>query len=76
MIRVWTRKDGKVNRERAIVLKKNATVRDACEKIHSSFIRKFRYALIERRGDKIKKKMVGIDYPLKDGDILTIYLRD
>ena len=76
LIRVWTKKDGIVSRERAIVLKSPATVRDVCEKIHTHFLKKFRYAVVERPSDKIKRKNVGIDYQLKDGDIITIYTRD
>lgn len=76
LIRIWTKKDGRVNWERALVLKRGATVRDACEKIHSGFLKKFRYAVVERQSEKIKRKIVGLNYVLDDGDILTIYLRD
>ncbi len=76
LIRIWTKKDGIVRRERAIVLKQPATVRKVCEKIHSSFIKRFRYAVVERPSEKIKRKTVGLDYELHDGDIISIYLRD
>ncbi|MCR8501218.1 MAG: TGS domain-containing protein [Candidatus Korarchaeota archaeon] len=76
LLRVWTKKGGKVNRDRALVLRRPATVRDACEKIHNSFVEKFRYAVIEREGSPIKHKIVGLDYELQDGDILTIYTKD
>lgn len=76
LIRIWTKKDGVVRRERAIVLRQQATVRKVCEKIHSSFVKKFRYAVIERPSEKIKRRTVGLDYKLQDGDIISIYLRD
>ncbi len=76
LIRVWTKKDGIISRDRAIVLRKPATVRDVCLKIHSQFIRKFRYAVIEREGEKIRRKNVGLDYELRDGDVISIYIRD
>ena len=76
LLRVWTKKGGKVNWDRALVLRRPATVKDACEKIHSGFIKRFKYAVIERKGSDIKRKIVGLDYELQDGDILTIYTRD
>ena len=76
LIRIWTKKDGIVHRERAVVLRKPATVRDVCEKIHSEFVRRFRYAIIERKHDRIRRRVVGLDYPLEDGDIITIQIRD
>ncbi len=76
LIRVWTKKDGVVHRERAIVLRRPATIKDVCEKIHSEFVSKFRYAVIERKHDKIRRRIVGLDYPLEDGDIVTIQIRD
>jgi len=72
LLRVWTKKDGVVNRDRAIVLRKPATIRDVCEKIHSSFVKRFRYAILERPHDKIKRRNVGLDYEVLDGDIVSI----
>ncbi|GEM_PF-4773860 len=76
LLRVWTKKGGKIVWDRALVLRRPATVRDACEKIHSSFVKKFKYAVVEREGSNIKRKIVGLDYELRDGDILTIYIKD
>mgnify|MGYP000200341118 CR=1 FL=1 len=76
LIRVWTKSNGIVRRDRAIVLRSPATIKDVCERIHSIFVKRFRYAVIEREGDRIRRRHVGLDYEVKDGDIVTIYLRD
>ena len=75
LIRVWTRKNGKIA-ERALVLPKGATVRDAAEKIHTDFVRKFKYAIVERPGSKIKRLRVGLNFELEEGDILMIHVSD
>ncbi len=72
LIRIWTKKDGKIA-ERAIVLTRGATVKDAAERIHSDFVRKFKFAIVERKYSKIRKMRVGLSFPLEDGDVLTIY---
>lgn len=74
LIRVWTKKGGKLS-DRALILKRGSTVRDAAEKIHSDFVEKFRYAVIERPGSKVKKFRVGLDFELNDNDVLYIYTK-
>jgi len=75
LIRVWTRKKD-IIKERALVLKEGATVRDAAEKIHTDFVKKFRYAIIERKNSKIPKMRVGLNFKLEDDDILSIFIKE
>ena len=72
LIRVWTKKEGKIS-DRALVLRRGSTVRDAAEKIHSDFIRRFKYAVVERQSARVKKFKVGLNFKLEDNDILVIY---
>lgn len=71
LIRIWTDETSK----RAVVLKSGATVEDAAEKIHSSFVEDLRFAKIIREDSKVKKKRVGKDYKLKDGDKVEFILK-
>jgi len=75
LIRIWTKKDGKLS-DRALILKRGSTVRDAAEKIHSDFIKKFRYAIIERPKSKVRRFRVGLDFELNDNDVLYIYTKE
>ena len=72
---MWTRKRD-IIKERALVLKEGATVRDAAEKIHTDFVKKFRYAIIERKNSKIPKMRVGLNFKLEDDDILSIFIKE
>ena len=56
------------------ILKKDATVEDACIKLHRDFKRKFRYASVSGPSAKHDIQKVGLDHVLKDGDILTIII--
>lgn len=71
LIRVWTSSG---DRKRAVVLKKGATVKDAAEKIHSSFAENLRYAKVTRKGAKVERKRVGADFQLQDNDQITFTL--
>ena len=75
LIRIWLRKNGVID-ERALVLRRGSTVKDAARRIHSDFVKKFRFAIVERPSDKVPKKRVGLDFRLEDNDVLTIYIRD
>ncbi|MGQ4891980.1 MAG: TGS domain-containing protein [Candidatus Njordarchaeia archaeon] len=75
VIRVWTRKRSGIA-ERPLVLPRGSTVRDAAERIHTEFLKNFKYAVVEREGSKVKRMRVGLNFKLEDGDILFIQLED
>ena len=54
-----------------MALPKNATVHDFAARIHKDFIKNFKFAQLFREG---RKMQVGINYKLKDGDILELHL--
>ncbi|HLD85207.1 MAG TPA: GTPase [archaeon] len=58
-----------------MALHKNATVRDFTKKVHKDFLQNFRFARIVTRNKKgeLQKKQVGLDFKLKDGDIVEIF---
>lgn len=53
-----------------MALPKDATVKDFATRIHKDFVKNFRFAQLLRNG---RKMQVGINYPLKHGDILEIH---
>lgn len=63
---VYTREGKKVS---PMSLPIGSTVRDFAERIHKDFVSNFRYAVVERDGKVIR---AGLDYPLKDGDVVEI----
>ena len=67
LMRVYT-EDG----DEPMLLRKDATVRDAAKDIHKSFVAGFEWARVKRAG---KVYRVGIDFPLRDGDVVWIKSR-
>ncbi len=72
-IRVYLKPPGKKPEDKPMVLRRGATVRDICERLHREMVEKFRYAKVWGKSVKFPGQRVGIDHRLEDGDILTIY---
>jgi ribosome-interacting GTPase 1 len=76
ILRVYTKIPGKKREDKPIVLPEGAIVEDAAAKVHKElFVERFRAAVIFRANDKIKRRQVGLGYPLEDGDILQLMSR-
>ncbi len=57
-----------------LVVRENSTVGDVAKLIHSSLYENFKYAIIWRRESYPKwPKRVGLEYRLKDGDVVEIH---
>jgi len=61
--------------EKPMVLKKGATIQDACMKIHKDFVHQFRFAKVWGKSAKHPGQVVHLSHVLEDGDILSIFLR-
>ena len=73
ILRVYTKIPGKKREDKPIVLPEGSIVEDAARKVHKElFVERFRAAVILRANDKIKRRTVGLGYPLQDGDILQL----
>ena len=76
ILRVYTKVPGKEREKKPIVLPEGSVVEDAASKVHKElFVERFRAAIILRDDDKIKRRQVGLNYPLKDGDVLQLLHR-
>jgi len=73
LIRVYCKEPGKKPEKKALVLKKNSTVGDAAEKVHKDFVKYFKFARVWG-SSKYPGEKIGIDYKLKDKDILEIHM--
>lgn len=72
IIRVFTKPPGKPVENKAIILKKGSTVKDAIKRINEEMLETFEFARIYDK-TKFSGRKVGLDYVLKDGDILEIH---
>ncbi len=73
ILRVYTKIPGKKREARPIVLPVGSVVEDAAAKVHKElFVERFKSATIIRENDKIKRRQVGLNYPLEEGDVLQL----
>jgi uncharacterized protein len=68
---VYTKRKASTERDTPMALRTNATIKDFAMRIHKDFIRNFRFARITRKG---RLMQAGIDYVLKDGDVVELYM--
>ncbi len=75
IIRVYTKTPGKkLNLDEPFVIRKGATVADVAEKIHTSFLKRFRYAKIWGTSTVHDGHQVGLNHILHDKDIIELTL--
>ena len=73
ILRVYTKIPGKQRERKPIVLPEGSVVEDAAGKVHKElFIDRFRSATIIRENDKIKRRVVGLNYQLQDSDVIQL----
>ncbi|NHJ31961.1 MAG: TGS domain-containing protein [Asgard group archaeon] len=75
VIRVYTKPPGKKPKlDEPFVIRKGATVSDVAEKIHTSFLKRFRYAKIWGTSTTHDGQQVGLDHIIHDKDIIELVL--
>ncbi len=75
VIRIYTKPPGKKpNFAEPFVIPSGATVSDVAEKIHTSFIQRFRYARVWGSSCEFEGQQVGLDFELHDKDILELVI--
>ncbi len=72
-IRIFTMSRGIVA-DQPLLMEEGVTVKGVAEKIHRSFYESFDHAIVMREGVRQKRKKVGLDYILKDYDIVEIHI--
>ncbi|NHJ47419.1 MAG: TGS domain-containing protein [Asgard group archaeon] len=75
VIRVYTKPPGKKpNLDEPFIIRRGATIGNVAEKIHSSFIDRFRYAKIWGTSGQYDGQQVGLDHILHDEDVIELVL--
>ncbi len=75
IIRVFTKPPGeKPKLDEPFVIREGATVADVAGKIHTSFLKRFRYAKIWGSSTAHNGQQVGLDHVLHDKDIIELVL--
>jgi small GTP-binding protein len=72
-IRLYMRpKGGQTDFDEPLIIRRNSTVEDVCNKLHRSMKKEFRYGLVWGKSVKFGGQRVGLQHVLQDEDILTI----
>ena len=73
LIRLFMRhRDGETDYDEPMIMKKGATVRGVCDKIHTGMVNEFRYAQVWGKGARFPGQKVGLAHKLEDGDVVMI----
>lgn len=72
-IRLYMRpKGGETDYEEPLIIRRNSTVEDVCNKLHRNLKKEFRYGLVWGKSVKFGGQRVGLSHVLEDEDVLTI----
>lgn len=72
IIRVFTKPPNKEVEKRAVVLRRGEKLKDLIKKINEEWLKTFKFARIYDKSNYSGKK-VGLEYELKDGDIVELH---
>jgi ribosome-interacting GTPase 1 len=76
LIQIYLKKQReKTDYNEPLIVKRNSTIRDVCNKIHRSFVKQFRYAVVSGPSAKHTHQRVGLDHVVQEGDIITIIVK-
>lgn len=72
-IRIYMRpKGGETDYEEPLIIRRNSTIEDVCNKLHRNMKKEFRYGLVWGKSVKFAGQRVSIHHILEDEDVLTI----
>ncbi len=74
-IRLYLKEPGKeADKKEPLIITKDSTIRNVCNKLHKDFVKKFKYARVWGSSAKHPAQRVMLKHVLKDEDILEIHL--
>ncbi|RJQ16796.1 GTP-binding protein [Candidatus Woesearchaeota archaeon] len=76
LIRIYMKEPGKeADLNVPLIIFKNSSVKDVCNKLHKDFVAKFKFCRIWGKSSKFPGQKLQLNHILKDGDVLEIHLR-
>ncbi len=65
-------RDGPIDYEKPIIMKKGSTVLDLAKALHSDIASSLKYAIVNGKSAKFKNQVCGFNHVLEDGDVVTL----
>ncbi|MFO8016337.1 MAG: GTP-binding protein [Candidatus Woesearchaeota archaeon] len=76
LIRVYCKEAGKkADLDVPLIMRRGATIKDMCRKLHREFIHKFRFARVWGGSAKFPGQKLSLSHSLFDGDIVEVHLK-
>ena len=76
LIRIYMKEPGKdADMEIPMIMFKNCTVKDVCDKLHKDFVSKFKFCRVWGSSAKFPGQKLSLKHTLRDGNVLEIHLR-
>ena len=76
MIQVYLKKQrSKTDYDDPLIIKRDSSILDICNKIHRKFKEQFRYAVVNGPSSKHPNQRVGLDHIVQEGDVITIIIK-
>ncbi len=75
-IRVYCKEAGKkADMEVPLIMKRNSTIHNMCDKLHRDFVKRFKFARVWGKSAKFPGQRLMLHHTLKDRDVVEIHLR-
>jgi ribosome-interacting GTPase 1 len=72
-VRIYMKPKGQdADLEEPLIMPRNSTVQNICNKIHRNMVRDFKFAQVWGKSVKFGGQMVGLEHKIIDEDVLTI----
>ena len=76
LIRIFMKEPGKdADMEVPLVMFRNCTVRDVCQKLHKDFVKKFKFSRVWGKSAKFPGQRLMLKHKLRDKDVVEIHTR-
>lgn len=76
LIQVYLKKQrSKTDYDDPLIIKRDSSILDICNKIHRKFKEQFRYAVVNGPSSKHPNQRVGLDHIVQEGDVITIIIK-
>ncbi|MFP4111818.1 MAG: OBG GTPase family GTP-binding protein [Candidatus Woesearchaeota archaeon] len=75
LIRVYLKEPGEdADMDVPLIMFKNCTIEDVCEKLHRDFVSKFKFARVWGKSAKFPGQKLMLQHNLRDGDVLELHM--
>ncbi|MBR9690462.1 GTP-binding protein [Candidatus Woesearchaeota archaeon] len=76
LVRIYLKEPGKKpDLDEPLIMFKNCTVKDVCQKLHRDFVDKFRFSKVWGKSAKFGGQKLMLNHVLRDGDVLELFIR-